>query len=253
MRVPASRSSKKVASLLGCLIFAGATARPAAGVEEVPFEGFVELGFHNQYNFRGVKAGNWAPSIDVEFLFPLSTGSGLALDVGAWYVDPVTNSYNEFGVYTYLVVPVADFEFSAGGIFFVFPGEDSVTGEFGAAISYSLMDYLDLELDWWSDIKGDSAPGDELRFGHYTEFSASKSLELRNWLGVAIEAGISYGIDYYGVNGWNHAFGFIDFPIGISETITLIPYVGGTLALEGLEDAGENDQFLTGISLSVKF
>ena len=81
-----------------------------------------------------------------------------------------------------------------------------VLGEFGAAISYSLMGYLDLELDWWSDMKGDSAPGDEMRFGHYAEFSASKSLKLRNWLGVSIEAGISYGIDYYGVNGWNKSF-----------------------------------------------
>jgi hypothetical protein len=43
------------------------------------------------------------------------------------------------------------------------------------------------------------------------------------------------------------------FPIGISETISLTPYVGGTFALEGLEGAGENDQFLTGVRLSVRF
>ena len=56
-----------------------------------------------------------------------------------------------------------------------------------------------------------------------------------------------------GSDGLNHAFAIMDVPIGISETISLRPYVGGTLALEGLEDAGENDQFLTGIRLSVGF
>jgi hypothetical protein len=80
-----------------------------------------------------------------------------------------------------------------------------------------------------------------------------KSFELKNWLSVEMEAGVSYGIDYYGSDGLNHAFATVKFPIGISEIITLTPYVGGTLALEGLEDAGENDQFLTGIRLSVGF
>ena len=89
--------------------------------------------------------------------------------------------------------------------------------------------------------------------GHYAEFNLGKFIELKSWLGVGMEVGVSYGIDYYGSDGLNHAFATVDFPIGISETITLKPYVSGTLALEGLKDAGENDQFLAGILLSVGF
>jgi hypothetical protein len=80
-----------------------------------------------------------------------------------------------------------------------------------------------------------------------------KSIEVKNWLSVEIEAGVSYGIDYYGSDGLNHTFATVGLPIDILETITLTPYVGGTLALAGLKDAGENDQFLTGIRLSVGF
>jgi hypothetical protein len=226
---------------------------PAADAEGVPFDGGATVGFHNQYNFRGFKAGERAPSLAVDFLIPVSTNSELALNVGEWYINPAEDGTDEFGLYTFLVIPVAGFNFRVGGTFFAFPERDSITGEFGATVSYSVANYVDLELAWWSDVKGDGAPDDELRLGHYIEFSVGKFFELKNWLGVEVEAGISYGIDYYGVDGLNHTFGTIGFPIGILETTTLTPYVGGTLALEGLKDAGRSDQFVAGISLSVGF
>jgi hypothetical protein len=253
MSVPMLRSFEKMASLLGCLVLGEVIALPATATEEVSFDGRAGAGFHNQYNFRGFKAGDWAPSTHFEFIIPVRASSGLALDVGAWYVDPIDDVYNELGLYAYLDFPVADFEFRVGGIFFVFPDEDWVTGEFGVAVSYSVMDFVDLKLEWWSDVKGDGFSKDELRFGHYAEFSVGKSIEVKNWLSVEIEAGVSYGIDYYGSDGLNHTFATVGLPIDILETITLTPYVGGTLALAGLKDAGENDQFLTGIRLSVGF
>lgn len=253
MSVLRHRAFEKMASLLGCLFLSEAMALSASGEEGVSFYASADVGFHSQYNFRGFKAGDWAPSISFEFIIPVRANSGLALDVGAWYVDPIDDVYNELGLYAYLDFPVADFKFRVGGIFFVFPDEDWVTGEFGAAVSYSVMDFVDLELAWWSDVKGDGFSEDELRFGHYAEFSLGKSIALKNWLGVEITAGVGYGIDYYGSDGLNQAFATMKFPIGISETATLTPYIGGTLALEGLEDAGENDQFLTGIRLWVGF
>ncbi len=251
--VPMPRSFKKMVSLLGCLALGGGIALPAAGAEEVSFDGSAAVGFHNQYNFRGFKAGDWAPSISFRFTIPVRPKSSLAFDVGAWYVDPIDDVYNEIGIYAFLLVPVADFHFRVGGIFFAFPDEDWVTGEFGAAISYPFMDFVELELAWWSDVKGKDYPKDELGFGHYAEFSLRKSIELKKWLSVGMVVGVSYAIDYYGSDGLNHTFATVDFPIGISETVTLTPYVGGTLALEGLRDAGEKDQFLLGFRLSVGF
>jgi hypothetical protein len=107
---------------------------------------------------------------------------------------------------------VADFNFKLGGTFFDFPESGEVTGEFGATVSYSVANYVDLELAWWSDVKGGGAPGDELQLGHYIEFSVGKSFALKDWLGLEMGAGISCGIDYYGVDGLNHAFGKIGFP-----------------------------------------
>jgi len=247
------RSFAKLASLLGCLVVGGAIEPLAAGAERATFDASAAVGFHSQYNFRGFKAGDWAPSISFKFTIPAGTNTDLAFDLGAWYVDPIDDVYNEIGIYSYLVVPVADLRFRVGGIFFAFPDEDWITGEFGAAVYYSLMDFVDLELAWWSDVKGKHFPEDTLGFGHYAEFSVAKSIPLKPWLSVGMLAGVSYAIDYYLSDGWNHAFASVDLPIAISENIILTPYVAGTLALEGLEDAGESDQLLGGIRLSFGF
>jgi hypothetical protein len=252
MRMPESRCFNRITSLLGCVVLV-VIALPAAAAEEASFAGRADVGFHNQYNFRGFKAGDWAPSAALDLIIPMSADSALALDLGGWYVDPLDNSYSEFGVYAFLLVPLADFHFRVGGIFFAFPNGDPVTGEFGAAVSYPLFDFVDLELAWWSDVKGDGFDEDVLRFGHYAELKAGKSVELKKWLRVDLAAGVSYAIDYYGSDGWNHAFATIELPIGIAKNVTLAPYVGGTLALEGLEDAGERDQFLAGMRLSLAF
>ena len=246
------RSFVKLASLLSWLVVGGAIPLPTSA-EEVSFDASAAVGFDNQYNFRGFKAGDWAPSISFKFTIPAGMSTDLAFDVGAWYVDPIDDVYNEIGIYSYLVVPVADLQFRLGGIFFAFPDEDWITGEFGAAVHYSLMDFVDLELAWWSDVKGKDYPEDKLGFGHYTEFSVAKSIALKPWLSVGVLAGVSYAIDYYNSDGWNHAFATLNFPIAVSEIVTLTPHVGGTLALEGLEDAGENDQFVAGIRVSVGF
>ncbi len=141
-------------------------ALPAADVEGVSFEGDAHIAFHKQYNFRGVKVGDRAPSLGADFIFPVSTNSELALKTGGWYINPAKDDNDELGLYAFLVVPVADLNFSLGGIFFDFAESDELTGEFGVAATYSVANYLDLELAWWSDVKGDGAPGDELQLRH---------------------------------------------------------------------------------------
>ena len=54
-------------------------------------------------------------------------------------------------------------------------------------------------------------------------------------------------------HGWNNAFASIAVPIGLSERFTLTPSVGGSLALEGIRDAGEDDYCLAAIGLSFAF
>jgi len=259
--MPVHRAFEKTLSRLGCLTLAGFIALPAAGGEGVSFDGSASVGFDNQYNFRGFKAGDWAPSIAADFIVPACANSELAFNLGGWYVDPIDDVYNELGLYAFLLVPVADFQFRLGGIFFALPDEDWVTGEFGAAISHPVWDLFDVVVSWWTDVKGDGssevkADGSakhELGLGHYAELRVERSFELNDWLRVDLVAGASYGIDYYGSDGWNNAFATAGLPIGLSEKITLTPYVGGTLALEGLRDAGEHDQFLAGIRLTVGF
>jgi len=253
MGTPAPLCVRPVGALLGCLALGGVLSASTADAAGVPVTGTASVGFSNQYNFRGFNAGDWAPWVLVDLDLPLGPNGTPTLDAGGWFIDPLEDGTAEIGLYTFLIVPVADFSFSVGGRFFIFPQDDSTTGEFGATARYQFPYDFDLELAWWTDVKGDGVPGDELRFGHYAELSVGKSLALCDWLSVALRAGASYTIDYYDSDGWNNAFASIAVPIGISERFTVTPTVGGSLALEGIRDAGEDDYFLAGISLSFEF
>jgi len=253
MGTPAPRWVRPVSALLGCLVLGGVLPVSTADAAGVPIAGAASVGFSNQYNFRGFNAGDWAPWVLVDLDLPIRPDGMPTLNAGGWFIDPIEDGTAEIGLYTFLVVPMADFSFSVGGRFFIFPGDDSTTGEFGATASYRFPYDFDLELAWWTDVKGDGVPGDELRLGHYAELSAGKSFALRDWLSIEMRAGVSYTIHYYDSDGWNNAFASIAVPIRISERFTLTPSVGGSLALEGIRDAGEDDYFLAAISLSFEF
>ena len=80
---------------------------------------------------------------------------------------------------------------------------------------------------------------DDVTEGTYLELSGAYSHEINDMFSVELEAGASYGWDYYfDGDEFNHAFGQIGVAIAINEHATLTPYVKGTL---GGDDAGLDD------------
>lgn len=247
-----SQIKRNLATVSALALIGSLSALQGAEIGGYSFDGSVDVGLDNQYNFRGVNFGEKAPWLGVDLNLPI-TSNGVALNVGSWYINPTEAGNDEYDAYAYLVFPIGEFEVSVGGIYFAFPEADTVSGEFGASVSYSPADAIDLGFSWWSDVKGDDDGDNKLNLGHYFEFTAGKSFSLNEWLGLDLTAGISYGVDYFGVDSFNHAFFIAGLPISISETTTLNPYIGQTISLGDLDDAGENDHFLAGISLSVGF
>ena len=72
-------------------------------------------------------------------------------------------------------------------------------------------------------------------------------------ISVVPAALISYGIDYYGVDGFNHVKVGLSLPIKLTSTATLTPYIAYNLPIDALDDLGEEDEIYGGVSLSVSF
>ncbi len=241
---------KKVASLLtaGLMIPSVLLAGPAPVIEDpvcaVPFTGSVAVGYESTYLFRGVDFGDDAPwgSIDISFgLF-----NDVSVDVGTWYINPTQNPVNsdELDVYGFLNFPLWIFDASIGATWFYFAEIDQEALEGDFALGYSVGDLFDL---------GFLTAYDESTDGWYWELSASKGIDLTDCLSLGLGAGVSYGDNYFGVNGWNHAFATAGITWMMTEAAALDLYIGGNFTLDELEALGEDDDVHGGVSVSVGF
>ncbi len=214
----------------------------------VPFTGSVAAGYETTYLFRGVDFGDDAPwaSIDVSF----DTWGATSIDLGTWYINPTGDvpgndaEFDELDVYAFLNFPLWIFDASIGAVWFYFAETDDEALEGDFSLAYSVGDLFDLGL---------LTVFDETTDGWYFELSASKGIPLTDCLSLGLGAGISYGLEYYGVEGWNHAFATAGLTYALTETAAVDLYIGGNMVFDELESAGEDDDVHGGISVSVGF
>ena len=89
--------------------------------------------------------------------------------------------------------------------------------------------------------------------GWYYEAGVSHSFKINEWLSLVPGAAISFGTDYYGVNGGNTVKLSLAAPIKLCKTATLTPYIAGNLPYGSLKDAGEKSRVYGGVALSITF
>jgi len=241
---------KKVAALAALAALAPAIAQagdPKAPLIEdpicaVPFTGSVSVGYETTYLFRGVDFGDDAPwgAIDLNYVL----GSNLDLDLGAWYINPTQNptGFDELDLYGFLNFPLGFLDASVGGTWFYFPEPGGSTGEVSLGLGY---DFGIAELGFFTAYDFDGE-------GFYFDLGAGKTIPLGACLDLGLGAGISYVDDYFGTNGWNHAYATASLILHMTESAALTGYVGGNFPLEAI-DATEDDDLHGGVSVSVSF
>ena len=90
--------------------------------------------------------------------------------------------------------------------------------------------------------------GAEAWYGN-AETQWSKAISEKTFL--ALNTGISYVDDYYGRDGINDAYGRLSLTHHLSDTVSITPYLGGSLLLDS-SDAGD-DQAFAGLWFEVRF
>lgn len=243
---------KSLAILSGILGFASVShagevySAPAKGpiiIEEEPLGFEIGLGYDSSYIFRGVNFGDHSVWASLDYAMPLT--DAMELNIGTWYESILDegNSFEELDLYAGLTYGLGPVDLGLGVIWYYFPDDGSDALEIGGSLGTSVGP---------ADL-GTYVGYDEATDGWYFELSVETTVELTDNIALVPGALVSYADDYYGVDGWNNVGLSLALPIALTDTATLTPYVAGSLAIDGLEAIGQDDEFYGGVSLSVTF
>ena len=202
-------------------------------------------GYDTKYIFRGVDFGDnlvWAG-----LTVPIKLTDKATFTFAPWYGSIAGEEYDELDLVASLTY---DFGFVTAGVgytwyYFPFSGfetsEPNVTiAKSFAGINWYAGAYLDLEANG----------GDE---GWYFETGANYPIKITEKFSLVPEAKVSWGKDYYGVDGGNNVVVKLSAPYALTKTATIAPYIAGSISFDSLEDAGADDYLIGGVSLTVTF
>lgn len=238
----------------------------------------LSVGYDTDYIFRGLQLGHDSVWTQLDLTVPL--GDTLDFTVGAWY----QNAFNGRGDSELDLYASLGFDFGAWGLELGYTHYYYPEG-FRGSLSHDDLDPARLgEFTHFHRLIGvaEGSNGGETNEAYisvgttvgpvdvavayyydfdlevsYAEATAGTTFELTPFVSLDPSVGISYidlddaphGDDH----GFNNFFARVDLPIALTSTATLTPYVATSVALDLLEDLGENDYFWGGIALSVDF
>lgn len=211
------------------------------------------VGYDSTYIFRGVKYGDNLFSAGITA--PIKLDDKTSLTFSPWYGHIVGKSYDE------LDLPVSlthDFGFATLGVgytWYRYPFSGFDTSEPNVTFSKTIGNltvyggaYLDVNAkggDLFANKGGDA--------GWYFETGAAYTVKVCEKFSLVPEAKISYGVDYYGVSGFNNVVVKLTAPITLSKNATLAPYIAGTFAIDSLDAIGGKSYVVGGAALTVTF
>jgi len=260
--------SKTAAVLAVCVAFnvqagtneagakSGKTPAPVV-TAEVPLGISASLGYDSRYYFRGLWFSNQNVWAGLNASIPIA--DKLTLGVGSYYTDSTTNlNYSELDLFTTLTYDAGFAKFGLGYTWYYFfngffgdgVGQD-YAHEIGITsivpigpINWNLGGYYDFYIS-----------------AFYFETGFDSTIKVNDRLSIVPSVVIGYGVNGYYTFGtagtaWNHIGAKIAFPITLTKTATLTPYVSANFSLDGREGLntieGRNEIF-GGVSLTVSF
>lgn len=206
-------------------------------------------GYRSGYVYRGFELAE--STLDFQVEAEIALNDATFLNVGAWYATETGDGdFDEAAVFTHLRFEKTEkltiglsaayrtFSHSTPPLSVMF--EDGV--DLGIFTTYNFCRDFSATAGAYYDF------GAEAWYGH-VETRWSKAVSEKAY--VSLKTGVSYVDDYYGRDGMNDAYGRLSFTYHISETVSVTPFVGGSVLLDD-NDAGD-DQAFGGIWFEVRF
>lgn len=256
--------STKAAAILGSLAltasaFAGTTVSSGKGtVPPAPapessglFDtvgATVDVGYDTHYFFRGFLISEQNVWAQVAVAIPLT--EKLALGLGAWYTSSADISYDELDLNAGLTYDAGAFKVGVGYTRYEFfdgsagdgNGIDSAD-EVGLTLGVPLGP-VNLAAGYFYDFEAE---------GSYIEAGIDAPIVINDNFSIVPAALVSYGVDYYSEEAdFQHVKLAVSFPVKLTSTATLTPYVAYNIALDTTEEFTD-DEVYGGVKLSVSF
>lgn len=206
-------------------------------------------GFRSGYVHRGFELAEG--TLDFQIEGEIALNNHTFLNVGAWYATETGDGdFDETAFFTHLRFEKS--EKLTLGLSATYRSFSHST----PPLSVMLEDGVDVgAFATWHFCKGFNATagayydtGAEAWYGHL-ETRWSKVVSEKSFF--TLKTGISYVDDYYGRDGMNDAYSRISFTYHVSETVSLTPFVGGSVLLDS-DDPGDDHAF-GGIWFEVRF
>jgi hypothetical protein len=208
----------------------------------------VDVGYDTHYFFRGFLISEQNVWTQVALSVPLATN--LSLGLGAWYTSSADISYDELDLNAGLSYDAGFAKFGLGYTRYEFfdgsagegNGVDSAD-EVGFTVSVPAGP-VNIGAGYYYDFEAE---------GSYIEAGIDAPIAVTDNFSIVPSALISYGVDYYSTEAdFQHIKLALAFPIKLTATATLTPYVAGNIALDTTEDFTD-DEIYGGVKLSVSF
>lgn len=250
MKVKTTLTAAGAALALASTAVAGPIADAGMMPDTLPSPSSDDLGFtlsagyDSDYIFRGVDFGPHLAWTGLDLAHEIS--EGVEMNLGAWYADDFNNngSGNELDLYTGITVDAGPVDVSLGYIYYYFPATGGLDShEIYASIATEVAG-VGVELYGAHDTRTD---------GQYAALSAGYGVGITDSIGADFSAGISYGWDYNTANNsdFNNVDARLAFPIALTDTATLEPYIAGSWAMSHIR--ASKNAFYGGVALSVSF
>ena len=256
--------TKSAAVLAACVALnaqAGSDAKVVAPTvtpevdDSLGFE--ASIGYDSRYYFRGLWFSNHNVWTSISTSIPVN--EKLTFDMFGYYTDTATSlNYSELDLGASLTYDAGFASFSVGYTWFYF-----FNGFFGDGIGqdYAHEAFISSTIPLGPVNLSLLYAYDFFISASYAEAKLDSEIPVTDWLSIVPAAVIGYGIDGYYTFGtagsaWNHVGLNVSFPITLSKTATLTPYVAANFSMEGREDLNTiegADEVFGGVSLTISF
>lgn len=228
--------------LLPCNVPADANKDIQLGVEAV-------AGYRSGYDYRGFELAEDVIDFQIETEIALSNHT--SLNIGSWYAtENGEGDFDESAIFSHLRFEQTDkLTLGLSASYRHFGNSSSSLGtdfedgiDIGTFANWQLHDDLIATAGAYYDFGAEA---------WYSNIETRWSKVISDKTYISFNTGISYVDDYYGRDGMNDAYGRLSVTHHLSDTVSITPYVGGSLLLDS-SDAGD-DQAYAGMWFEVRF
>lgn len=205
----------------------------------------LSAGWDSSYLFHGTDVGDNLIWQKLDYTKQIT--DKLSFNIGEWYGHLFDYEYNEIDIYTGLRYNAGPVNLTVGFTWYKYLDGSTLDGQYEPSFSISTNNLpVDLYATYYYDFEVD---------GTYLETGISKTFKINDKVSAVASANVGYNIGYNtDEDGWNHVGVRLAFPISLTKTATLTPYIAGNFALDATKGYfAQDDLFLGGVALDVKF